>query len=135
MGEEMLVRGDDGAPVGEGGRDQRPRWLVAAHDLDDHVDVGARDQVGGTVGQQVLGDAGGPRPGHVPDRDAGEDQRRAVGWGQARRPLEQRAHDLAADGARAEHADAQGLEAHGKELVTGQRTTGWYRPALGRAGR
>ena len=45
VGEEMLVRGDHGAPVGEGGRDQRPRRLVAAHDLDDHVDVGARDEV------------------------------------------------------------------------------------------
>ena len=67
----------------------------------------------------------------TPARTSGEPSDGA----EARRPLEQRAHDLAADGARAEHADAQGLEAHGTELVTGQRTTGWYRPALGRAGR
>ena len=83
-------------------------------DLDDDVDVGARDEVRRRVGQQRLRDAGGDRPlGHVPDRDAGEDERRAVGRREARRPLEQRAHDLAADGARADHADAQGLEAHG----------------------
>ena len=59
------------------------------------------------------------RPGHVPDRDAGEDQRRAVGRGEARRSLEERAHDLAADGARAEHADAQRLEAHGRRAGDG----------------
>ncbi len=45
------------------------------------------------------------------------DQRRAVGRDQAGRPLEEGADDLAADGAGADHADAQGLNTHGMALA------------------
>ena len=42
----------------------------------------------------------------------GEHERRPVRRHEARRPLEERADDLAADGAGADDADAQGLNAH-----------------------
>ena len=120
VGEQVLVRRDDRPAVGERRQHQRPGRLVAAHDLDDHVDLGARDEMGGRVGQQRLGDAGGLRPLDVPDGDAGEDQRRAVGGGEAAATARGGTHDLAADGARAEHADAQRLKAHGGFAVTGR---------------
>ena len=46
-------------------------------------------------------------------RDRRQDQRPPVGGREARGPLEEGTHDLAADGAGADDADAQGLNAHG----------------------
>ena len=72
MGEDVLVGGDDRLARRERGRDERPGGLVAAHQLDDHVDVGVGHEVGRCVGQEIGGDAGRRGPAQVSDRDAGE---------------------------------------------------------------
>ena len=122
VGDQVLVRGHDRPAVGERRADQRAGRLVAAHDLDDHVDPRVRDQVRRRVGQQGFGDSGGLRALDVADGDAGEHERRAVGGCQPGRPFEERTHDLAAHGARAEHADTQRLEAHRQDRAAGRCT-------------
>ena len=113
VGDHVLVRGHDALARGQGGADERAGRLVAAHRLDDDVHVAARDHVRRGVRQQRLRDAGGDGPLGELLRDRGQHQRAPVGGRQARRPVEEGAHDLAADGAGADDADAQGLNAHG----------------------
>ena len=57
-------------PAPQRGHDQRPGRLVAAHHLDDDVDLRVGDEVGRRVGQQVGRDAGRAGPVEVADRDA-----------------------------------------------------------------
>ena len=53
VGEQLLVRRDDGLAGGERGRDQLAGRLDAADDLDDEVDVGVVDDVVGVAGQDA----------------------------------------------------------------------------------
>ena len=63
--EQRLVRGDDRLAGGERG-DERGLDGIAAGDLDDHVDVGIRDEIERAIGER---DAVGERPrGFVDDR-------------------------------------------------------------------
>lgn len=82
LGEERLVRGDDGGAVLEGGADEGAGGLDAADDLDDHVDVTAFDQSGRVGGDQGGVDAlthlGGAPYGHARQLDGGPDARGEV---------------------------------------------------------
>ena len=60
VGDDVLVGGHDRLARAERRGDQRAGRLVAAHQLDDDVDVVVRDEVGRRVGQRAS--AGSPRP-------------------------------------------------------------------------
>ena len=79
VGDDVLVRGDDRLAGREGGRDERVRGLVAAHQLDDDVDVGRGHEVGRRVGQQLGRDPGLAGLVEVAAGHADELERRAVG--------------------------------------------------------
>ena len=70
VGDDVLVRGDDGLAGRQGGRDQRPGRLIATHELDHDVRLRRRDEVRGCVGEQCLGETGSHRPPDVADRHA-----------------------------------------------------------------
>ena len=78
MGDDVLVGRDDRLAGAERGGDQRPRRLVAAHDLDDDVGVGVGHEVGRGIGQERRVQAVLAGPIESPDGDAGEGQRPAV---------------------------------------------------------
>ena len=113
VGDDVLVRRDHAPARRQRGPDQRVGRLVAAHRLDDDVDVVARDA--GATASSVSSPAGMPfaiaRSVNF-SAIADQHERPAVRRGEAGRPLEERADDLAADGAGADDADAQGLNAH-----------------------
>lgn len=81
LGEQRLVRGDDGDAVLEGGGDQGAGGLDAADDLDRHVDVAAFEQRGGVGGDERGVDALA-HLGGAAHRDAGELDGRADPGGQ-----------------------------------------------------
>ena len=70
---------------------------------------GSATRCAGVVGQEVVGNAARPGPGEVPLGDGGEDEAAAVGRREPLGMLEEGAHDGAADGAGAEHRDAEGV--------------------------
>ena len=81
--------------------------LVATHQLDDDVDVVVGHQVRRRVGQDS---AGMPARGGAPDvahGDGGELEGGAIGRRQSPGRSRSARDDLAPDGPRAEHADAQ----------------------------
>ena len=113
VGDDVLVGGDDGLAHRQRGGDQRVGRLVATHQLDDDVDVVVGHEVGRRVGDDRRR-ASRRRP-HGPTsrtataaswRAAPSDGRSSSG------PVEERADDLAPDGPRAEHGDAQPGAAH-----------------------
>ncbi|TMC62309.1 MAG: hypothetical protein E6J17_06925 [Chloroflexi bacterium] len=112
MGEQVLVRRHDRLAGGERRRDKGASRLLAADQLDDDVDPRVRDDVGGSVGQQVSRQSARPGAIDVPNRDRRElEWRPAVG----REPLaepQQAERYLAPDGPRAEQADTQRRAAH-----------------------
>jgi hypothetical protein len=79
MRHDVLVGGHDRLGGTERRSDQRPRGFVAAHQLDDDIGVGRRDQVRGRVRQEVRRDSIAPRAFEISTRDAGQDKRRPVG--------------------------------------------------------
>ncbi len=107
MGKDVLVGRDDGLARRKGRGDQRPGRLAAADQLDHDVDLGRRDEMGRSVGQEILGNPGGSGPGRVADRDPGEDDPGAVKWGEALRLVAERPGDRAADGSGTQQPDAQ----------------------------
>ncbi len=119
MGDHVLVRGDHALAGLQGRADQRAGRLVAAHRLDDHVDVRVGHHVGRGIGEDGLRDAEGDGPVGELLRDRGQDERSAVQGREAGGPVEERADDLAADGSGADDTDAQGLNAHGWALTVG----------------
>ena len=72
------------------------------------VDLGIGDEVGRGVRQELGRDPPTLRLRQVADRDAGKDEAGAVERGELLRAFEEGAHDGAADGAGAEHRDAEG---------------------------
>ena len=59
-------------PARSAAEEQGPGGLVAAHDLDDDVDLGVGHEVGRGVGQQVRLDAGRAGAVEVAHRDAAQ---------------------------------------------------------------
>ena len=108
VGDHVLVGGHDRLAGAEGGGHEGVGRLVAAHELDDDVDVGARHEVGRRVGHEVVGHAERAGPGEVALRDAREDEAGHAAGVHALGMLEEGAHDGSADGAGAEHRDAEG---------------------------
>jgi hypothetical protein len=108
VGDDVLVGSHDRLAGTERGGHEGVGRLVAAHELDDGVDVGARHQVGRCVGDEVVGDAEGAGPGEVALRDAREDEAGHAAGVHPLGMLEEGAHDGSADGAGAEHRDAEG---------------------------
>ena len=108
MSEHVLVRRHDRLADAQRGEHQRAGRLVAAHQLHDDVDVGRRHDVGGCVGQQILGDAGRTVTVEVAHRD----RRRAPGdrppdGAETLRSRQEGTDDLPPDAAGAENADAE----------------------------
>ena len=93
MGDDVLVRGDDRLAGAERRRDQGVGRLVAAHQLDDDVDLGVGDEVGRRVGQEVRRDPGVARP--------------CRGRGRRRRRARAAAPSAALEPARPRRADAR----------------------------
>ena len=108
VGEQLLVGGHHRLARLQGGEHQLPGRLDAAHDLDDDVDVGIGDDRPGVVGEHVGGQLDVAAAGRVPDGDTG-DLEVEPGARRDGGPLAGHEGDeRGADGAAAEHADADG---------------------------
>ena len=86
--------------------------LVAAHQLDDDVDLVVGDEVGRRIREEFGGYPGRGGPTRIADGDGGQLERSAVGRLEFAGSLEQGADHLAADRPRAEDTDAQAGAAH-----------------------
>ena len=105
LGEQRLVGGDDGGAATERCQQQRARRLDATDDLDDDVDVVARDQPGGIGREQRRVDRQVTFAVRSAHGDADELDGCADTRGQVVAVLMQQPDDLAADDAAAEQRD------------------------------
>ena len=136
VGDDVLVGGDHGLAHRQRRRDQRPRRLVAAHQLDDDVDVVVGHEVRRGVGQER-------RPG-ARGRAARATSRTATAVSSSAAPSAGRssagrsrsaANDLASDGPRAEDGDAQRGAAHdGRDRAASRHRPNGSRPVGAAAG-
>ncbi len=89
VGDDVLVGGDDALAHRQGRGDQRVGRLVAAHQLDDDVDLGVGHQVGRRVRDHRGRNAGRDRAFDVADRDGAEHEGPAVAGAELGGSLEQ----------------------------------------------
>ena len=112
MGDDVLVRGDDGLAHPQRRGDERVRRFVAAHELDDDVDRVVGDEVRRRVGEQARRQATIRGLGHVADGDGRQLEGRSVGRTQLGGPFVEGARDLVPDRPGPEDRDAQRGAAH-----------------------
>ena len=112
VGDDVLVGGDDALAHRQRGADEGVGRLVAAHQLDDDIDLVAGHQVGRRVRDQAGRKTRRDGTIDVAHGDRRQLERHAISGSQPVRPVEQRRDHLASDGPRAQDRDAQGAAAH-----------------------
>jgi hypothetical protein len=109
--DDVLVGGHDGLAGSKCGHEQRLGRLIAAHHLDDDVDLGIGHEVRRRIGQQIRRDAALAGSVEIADGDANQCQHGSVGAHEATRAAVEPVRDGAPDRPRAEHGHAHRLAA------------------------
>ena len=112
MSDHVLVGRDDRLPHRERGGDQRVGRFVAAHELDDRIDLVVGDEMRRRIGQHRCRQARARGAVHITHGDRGDLERSAIRGTHLGGPVKEGANDLSADGPCPKHPDAQGRARH-----------------------